>query len=80
MSIFIGQDFVSLPVNVVNYSYKIEYSNTGDNWKTYVDRTNEPKMLAVYREQVYVKARYFKITATSSRGNVSMAELKILGV
>lgn len=77
---FIGQDYVSLPVNQVNYSYVIEYSNTGDNWKTYVDRSSEPKMMAVYKESNVVKARYFRIIATSSRGNLSMTELKISGV
>lgn len=77
---FIGQDYIQLPVSEVNYSYIIEYSNTGDNWKTYVDKADDPKMLAVYKETKLVKARYFRITATTSRGNLSMTELKILGV
>lgn len=76
---FSGQDYVS-SVNNIPYSYKIEYSATGDEWFTYIDRSSTPFVSAVYKESVYVRARYFRITATAGTGNLTMNELKISGV
>lgn len=76
---FSGQDYVS-SVNNIPYSYKIEYSATGDEWFTYIDRSSTPFVSAVYKENVYVRARYFRITATAGTGNLTMNELKISGV
>lgn len=67
-------------VNNIPYSYKIEYSATGDEWFTYIDRSSTPFVSAVYKENVYVRARYFRITATAGTGNLTMNELKISGV
>ena len=78
---FNGQDYISR-TDPVQYSYRIEYSPTGDDgdWHVYADRRSEPRMLAVYDEQLYVRARYFRITAEADRGVLSMTELKIFGV
>lgn len=76
---FSGQDYIS-SVNRIPYSYKIEYSATGDEWFTYADRSSDPRVLAVYKENAYVRARYFRITATAGSGNLTMNELKISGV
>ena len=78
---FNGQDYISA-VHPVNYSYLIEYSPTGDDddWHVYADRTAEPRMLAVYVETNFARARYLRITATASTGVISMTELKIFGV
>lgn len=76
---FLGQDYVSLPVSKTTYAYKIEYSNTGDIWKEYVNRLDEPKAMAVYNENTYVRARYLKITARVNKGNLKVTEIKVYG-
>ena len=75
---FSGQDFIS-SVNNIQYQYKIEFSANGEDWFTYVDKSDNTEVKAVYTENSYVRTRYFKITAYASSGTLTMNELKIYG-
>jgi hypothetical protein len=77
---FRNQDYIGIPVASIGYSYKIEYAIVSDIWSTFADRTAESVIKAVYKEQRAVRARYIRITAAATQGNVTFTEIKVLGL
>lgn len=75
---FSGQEYIS-SVDDIYYQYLIECSPDGENWNDYVDRSNNTEAKALYSEDEFVRARYFRITAKASSGTLTLNELKVYG-
>ncbi|MDO5396346.1 MAG: discoidin domain-containing protein [bacterium] len=63
-----------------NYNYKIEYSEDGENYSTYVDKLSVGTTTQITEDTKKVNARYFRLEVNHNDWGASIWELQILGI